>query len=266
MSSWTIRGASGTPLALWDEGQGPVLLMVHGGTADHTRWATVLPLLSAGRRVVTMDRRGRGGSGDVDRYSIEQEYDDVVAVAEALSAEQDAPVDVVGHSYGAVCVLGAAARGASMGRVVLYEPPGPGTAPPALTEHVAQLLEQGREDDALTFFLREVVGAPAQAVQAMRATPVWSARLAAVRTMPREGRALEQVDLLALARRVTSPVLLLLGDASPPWAAAVLEPLHDALPDSRLVVLPGQGHMAHDTAPELFRDEVLSFLNSPIPV
>ena len=52
----------------------------------------------------------------------------MAAVAELLADEQGGPVDVVGHSYGATCVLGAAARGARFRRVALYEPPGPQTA------------------------------------------------------------------------------------------------------------------------------------------
>jgi hypothetical protein len=33
-----------------------------------------------------------------------------------------------------------------------------------------------------------------------------------------------------------------------------------ALPDCRVVVMPGQGHVAMNTAPELLLKEVLSFL------
>ena len=41
------------------------------------------------------------------------------------------------------------------------------------------------------------------------------------------------------------------------WAAEALEA---ALPDGRVVVLPGEGHVAHRTAPELFEREVVRFL------
>jgi pimeloyl-ACP methyl ester carboxylesterase len=36
--------------------------------------------------------------------------------------------------------------------------------------------------------------------------------------------------------------------------------VQDAVPSSELVVLPGQQHVAIDTAPELFAREVLAFL------
>ncbi len=41
---------------------------------------------------------------------------------------------------------------------------------------------------------------------------------------------------------------------------AAAEALEAALPDGRIVSLPGQGHVAHRTAPEPFAREVLRFL------
>jgi pimeloyl-ACP methyl ester carboxylesterase len=36
--------------------------------------------------------------------------------------------------------------------------------------------------------------------------------------------------------------------------------VHAALPSSRLVILPGQQHVAMNTAPDLFLNEVLTFV------
>ena len=36
------------------------------------------------------------------------------------------------------------------------------------------------------------------------------------------------------------------------------------MPDSRIVVMPGQQHMAFETAPDLFVREVLAFLLDPM--
>jgi pimeloyl-ACP methyl ester carboxylesterase len=33
----------GTEIAYWTSGKGPPLVLVHGTTADHTRWDPVLP-------------------------------------------------------------------------------------------------------------------------------------------------------------------------------------------------------------------------------
>jgi len=55
------------------------------------------------------------------------------------------------------------------------------------------------------------------------------------------------------------PTLLLLGGDSPALEKAA-EALDTALPDSQIVVMPHQAHLAHRTAPELFAREVVQFL------
>lgn len=80
--------------------------------------------------------------------------------------------------------------------------------------------------------------------------------------MPREMRA--QANYKFDAERfktLNTPTLLLLGGASPAHVRAGTEALHRALPHSRVVELPGQGHVAMDSAPELFTGEVLKFLS-----
>jgi pimeloyl-ACP methyl ester carboxylesterase len=54
--------------------------------------------------------------------------------------------------------------------------------------------------------------------------------------------------------------LLLRGGDSPPLFRQAVEAVDAALPDSRVVILPGQQHVAMDTNPELFVREVLGFL------
>ena len=78
--------------------------------------------------------------------------------------------------------------------------------------------------------------------------------------MPREGEALASAGPPGLAARVTAPVLLMLGEASPAWAADITHALSATLPLATLAVLPGAGHEAIDTAPGLIHRELLGFL------
>jgi pimeloyl-ACP methyl ester carboxylesterase len=55
--------------------------------------------------------------------------------------------------------------------------------------------------------------------------------------------------------------LLLIGGDSPPLFKAASEAVDAALPNSRIAVMPGQQHVAIDTAPNLFVHEVLTFLS-----
>jgi pimeloyl-ACP methyl ester carboxylesterase len=54
--------------------------------------------------------------------------------------------------------------------------------------------------------------------------------------------------------------MLLLGGDSPAFVRQAIEIVDAALPDSRVVIMPGQQHIAMDTNPELFVREVLRFL------
>jgi pimeloyl-ACP methyl ester carboxylesterase len=58
------------------------------------------------------------------------------------------------------------------------------------------------------------------------------------------------------------PTLFLLGGDSPDPFKAAGEAVQEALPDCRVVVMPGQRHAAMDTGTELFTVEVLSFLEA----
>jgi pimeloyl-ACP methyl ester carboxylesterase len=56
------------------------------------------------------------------------------------------------------------------------------------------------------------------------------------------------------------PVLLLLGSESPEWAKEGTGVVKALLPDSRVSVLEGEGHIAIMTAPERVVEEVSRFL------
>jgi pimeloyl-ACP methyl ester carboxylesterase len=257
-----IISTDGSTLACQRSGTGPPLLLVHGTGADHTRLAPVLPALEARFTVYALDRRGRGGSGDAESYAIEQEFDDVAAAVDAIGG----PVSVLGHSYGALCALEAALRTDRLRALVLYEPPipiPPGT-PLTPPEHIAAIqarVDAGDRDGALEVLFREVVGVPPDQLAGLRASPVWHARRAAAHTLARELRA-EKAYVFTPQRfaALRTPTLLLLGGESPPYFKAATEAVAAALPNGRVVVLPGQQHLAMNTAPELFLGGLLPFL------
>ena len=58
-----VRSADGTPLAVWVEGQGPPLVLVHGSMCDHTASDPLVAELRDTMTTFAMDRRGFGASG-----------------------------------------------------------------------------------------------------------------------------------------------------------------------------------------------------------
>jgi pimeloyl-ACP methyl ester carboxylesterase len=254
----TVTSRDGTAVAVWRSGDGPPLVLVHGTAADHSRWAPVLGALRARFTVLALDRRGRGQSGDASDYAIEREYEDVAAVAEWAGDQ----VSVLGHSYGAVCALEAARLTGVIARLVLYEGPiGFLQTSPEVVARLRALLDAGEHDALLQLFMREVAGLPAEQVELLRSLPAWEARLAAARTIPREERA--NRDYVFDADRfggLDIPTLLLSGGDSPDPFRRAAEALNEALPNSRIAVMPGQRHAAMDTGTDLFLGEVLGFL------
>jgi pimeloyl-ACP methyl ester carboxylesterase len=256
-----VTSADGVRIGLLTAGSGPGLLLVHGGMGTIERWRPVWGALAGQRRVTAMDRRGRGSSTDGAGYELSSEFSDVASVAAALAAAQGGPVDVVGHSIGATCVLGAAAAGAPFRRIVLYEPAGPQAAPGDWPERAAAMVADGQAGRAMFTFLIEIMGRTRSEVEALRDAPGGRDVLPIVAaTMPREARALATADLAAAARRVRQPVLLLLGTDSPPWAGQITRELAAVLPAAAVSELPGAGHEALDTAPGLLVTEVMRFL------
>jgi pimeloyl-ACP methyl ester carboxylesterase len=254
----TVVSADGTSLAVWRSGEGPPLVLIHGATADHSRWAPVLPALEEHFTVHNYDRRGRGESGDAAGYAIAREFDDAVAVIESAGSD----VNVLGHSHGGVCAVEAALLTDRIRKLLLYEPPMGFLATPAhVVDELEALLEAGKRDELVALFMREVAGLPPEQIEVLRSLPAWEARIAAADTIPREERAnREYAWEPERFRDLTVPTMYLQGGDSPELFRLAGEALEAALPDCRVVVMPGQRHTAMDTAPELFMNEVLRFL------
>jgi pimeloyl-ACP methyl ester carboxylesterase len=155
----SVTAPDGTEIACFTSGDGPPLVLVHGTTADHARWATILGLLEPHATVHAIDRRGRGASTDGPAYAIERENEDIAAVVDHVAAVSGQKVDVPGHSYGGVVAYGAAQLTDNVRALVLYEgwpaaDPSGMHAPAHVAEWMEQLLAAGHPEAALELFLR----------------------------------------------------------------------------------------------------------------
>jgi len=254
-----VRSKDGTQIAYRRGGNGPPLVLVHGSTADHTRWLPVLASFEQHFTVYALDRRGRGGSSDTEPYAIEREFEDVATVVDAVGGA----VNLLAHSFGAVCALGAAFLTTHIHKLVLYEPPPPGfKESPDTMARMQALLDNGDREGVLSTFLGEAAGLSPEELEQMRSVPAWQGRVAAAHTILRELNSLETLSPFNAERfqSLAIPTLLLLGGNSGPIYKETTEALHAMLPDSRIVVMPGQQHVAINTAPDLFVREVLAFL------
>jgi pimeloyl-ACP methyl ester carboxylesterase len=261
-----LTSRDGTEIAYWTSGEGPPLVLVHGTTADHSRWRPVLQFLEPHATVHAMDRRGRGSSGDADTYDAVREFEDVASVIDAVSEASGSAVDVLGHSYGGFCAYGAVTLTTNVRRLVLYEgwaspKPDRWLLPPGLEQRLNDLLAEGRREAVIETFMRDVVRMPDEELAVYRSLPAWQARIAAAHTITRETRGGESVPFdPAVAARINVPVLLLVGSQSPDFLKGDHDAIASALPDARVEVLEGQQHIAMDRVPEVFAERVLRFL------
>ena len=256
-----ITSRDGIPIAYERSGEGLPLVLINGAAADHTRWTPILPELEKHFTVYAVDRRGRGQSGDAEPYTIEREYEDVAAVVDSIPG----PVNLLGHSYGAICSLEASLMTSNLRKLILYEPPISTDVkknyPPDALDRMNLSLRLGDREKALATFLQEIVGIPQNEINILRSLPSWSSRVAAAHTIPREEASVDSYVLKPERfSHMEKPTLLLLGGDSPSFYRAAIETLKKSIVNSRIAMMPGQRHAAMETAPELFLHEVIGFL------
>lgn len=257
-----ITTLDGITIGYLKRGRGRPLLCVHGVTADHQSWTAVTPYLEAHCTIYAMDRRGRGGSGDAPDYDLWREAADVVALVETIGE----PATVLGHSYGGLICLEAALLSNNIAQLILYEPAVSAETPhiaPEVIERIKALVERDELEKAMELFLREVAEIPDHDMDIYRQSPLWAARIPLARTIPRE----LETDLSYTFQperfvNLQTPTALLLGGDSPPLYRQGVERLNAALPNSQIVILPGQQHIAHHANPELLAATVRQFLST----
>jgi pimeloyl-ACP methyl ester carboxylesterase len=266
MSSTTsllkISSADGTPIACERSGSGPNLVIVNGALSDRSSGAGLRPHLDPFLTVITYDRRGRGDSGDGERYAPEREMEDLAAVLEASGG----PASVFGQSSGGMLALEASLRGLNVSRLAINEPPyivdASRRRPSAdLAERLGRLIDGGDREAATHLFLTDAVGIPEEGLAALRSGPAWPRMLGLAHTLAYDALLAGRYELPAIERveAFRTPTLVLRGEATAPWIRLGTEALAASLPNGRLTDLPGQ---QHNPAPDVLAPALLAFLTS----
>jgi len=238
-------------------GTGDTVLLVHGTTSEKKWWMDFIERQSSKYTVIAYDRRGRGDSGDHSDYSIEKEFDDLVAVLESV----DEPVNLFGHSSGAIIALEASAKiSEKVAKLILYEPLVP-TGIPVYDREVLERIqgEIGKRNNAvaLEMFYLEVVKMPFSDLAQLKQSPLWELRVNLAHTIPRElfgfGQYKFEKDNFKGCQLQT---LLLLGGDSPEIFSRSTDLLSATLVNSEVKTIAGEKHHAMVTNPKLF-DQIL---------
>lgn len=241
----------GTTVIGFDEGEGPLILVLSPGSDDGSSWAKVAEHLSARFRVVRIHRRQYRMDLDAGAgFPLSVEVEDAVATAEKVGL----PVLIVGHSSGAVVALEALVVSHHLFTgAVLYEPPATietGSWDEPL-ERASAAIAQGRPGKAMTIFARDIVK-----------TPAWVASLGGVlvgmiqryrELAPRQifdAKAIYDLGIrLDAYSTIETPTLLLSGERSPKHLGERVDALVAVMPHAEKVLLERQGHTANKAAP-----------------
>lgn len=259
----TVTTSDGVALAYWRAGQGPPVLLVHGGATDHRCFDPVVDVLARRRTTVAYDRRGHGASGDrAGGYSLGREADDVVELARFVGGGE--PVPVLAYSYGALAALHAVTtRPTPIRALVAYEPPlgVPGMLPAA--DEIRGLIDQGRHEDALRLFVGTTFHLSPGALEAMARHPMWQV---SVELIPRTRRELDVVEATRLSPPApvgaVPPMRLLVAEAGGnPAFHEVAAQVQRLVPGTDVVTVPGLPHFAMATEPAAFAARVLEHLD-----
>lgn len=259
---FTVKSADAVEISVQKAGAGPALLLVHGSLLNGLlSWGAVLPKFAEHFTVYAMDRRGRAPSGDAQQYSIQNEADDIAAVAGAIGGS----VVVLSHSYGARAALEALNQLKAVSHLILYEPPI--TFQDAGGDALANMdraLAAGDREQIVVAFLRDQIRVPAERIAMMQSSPIWPIVLDISPTLPRESRT---VNTQRLATGPLAswkiPTTVLLGSETAGMLRDAALYVCDAIPGCRMIVLEGQGHGAMLDAPDFFAARVIELIATP---
>ena len=268
MNQFHAASTDGTDVGCYVYGEGPPLLMVHGVAIDHSCFERARVPLGEHFTLYLMDRRGRGISGDAEAWSLEQEFDDVRCMIDAIAAAHGAPIDLFGHSLGGLCTVEAVARGgaANVRRFFLYDPaiPKPPRNPALIeiAEKLASILREtgDREKMIETHLLEWTKISPATLARQKADTARWARRLGWAHTIPREykGGEVFAADHARYAT-ISVPTRIMVGEQSHAGLQDSAETLHRDIAGSDLIVFAGAGHYGFNTAPQTFVSQLVNF-------
>jgi pimeloyl-ACP methyl ester carboxylesterase len=268
--------SDGVSLFVHEVGDGFPLILLHGGPGlDHTHMSPGLDALGDEFRLLYVDERGQGRSERVDpaTLSLEGFAEDVDLLAEALDLERFA---LLGHSFGAIV---ATKHAIERGTATAYVISGGGDSSEKLMADVAASLAamgEAGKPIAESWEQEKTVETEEELAELLRVQmpfhfagalpPGWGDRMIGSPEVLRHfaSAGYGDFDYTQDLGRVSRPALVIVGEqdrTTPPRAALAL---HEGIPGSELVVVPGAGHMSFIESPEAYLGPVRAFLQAAV--
>lgn len=241
-----------------ETGEGPVRLTLHSLLTDRGAFDEVVDPI--GGRFINLDLPGFGAS-DPARPSIDDYADRVGAFIEAMGLHSD--LTLIGNGLGAFIALGTAIHhGASLDRLLLIGC-GAGFPEPAKGAFTTMIeaVETGGVEAVIPIALRRIF-----TDSYLESHPeMGEARAAVLRRTDPDAfvtacQALLGLDYRELARSVSNPTMIVVGEEDQATPPPLAEELHELIRGSTLVRLPGVAHAPQIQDPGGFVSATREFL------
>lgn len=248
----------------WRElGEGPAVLFLHGLGLTRTGWEPQLRSLADIGRCVAWDMPGYGDSQPLNELTFESIADSVVRFLDVIGENR---ADLVGHSFGGMQAIHTAIRHPDRIRRLILVSTSPafgldGTDADSWRRARLARLDGGESPaDIAPDVLAAVAGDLGSDTLAELA--VSFARI------PAEGlraacELLPSHDVRTRLAEIGAAVLVVVGADDVETPTDYAKALAAGLPDSRLAVLDGVGHMVAAESPARFNELVRAFLDDP---
>lgn len=254
----------GSSIAYQQVGDGPLVVLLHGGLSDSREWRRQLDGLSDSFTVVAWDAPGCGRSSDPPRSFRMPDYADRLSTF--IGALALGRPHVVGLSWGSVLALELYRRYPKLPVTLVLASAYAGWTGSLSADVVADRLEGALRDLELppeefarswipSLFTDQASTQMVDEVVAMMSEfhPIGARAML---------HSMAEADLHDVLPYIEIPTLLLYGEADVRSPLLVAEELHAQIRGSKLVVIPGVGHQSNVEAGARFNSEVRAFLQS----
>lgn len=259
-------GVPGGELHVERAGEGPPIILLHGGYLTSAAWDDQIDDLAAAHTVIRFDARsqGRSTSATTDFFP----DDDLLAVLDALAIER---ATLIGNSMGGLTAFDFAVLHPS--RVTALISAAGGISPMSFDDEPFALEQQARQEQAIAAwdgeafveaFLRLGVDGPHRAPEQTPAEVRERCRSMAMATIQAHATAtgaMRTREARPRLHQIEAPALFLLGDLDMPLLHRLADEAVAVMPAARKLVLAGGGHALNMERPAEFNQAVLAFLD-----
>jgi magnesium chelatase accessory protein len=250
-------------------GEGSDILLLHGAGASAHSWASLVPYLAADHRVIAVDLPGHGWTRSPKGRA---RLGDVAAdIASLCTQEGWDPRVVIGHSAGGAVSLELARQGRiKPDRLVVVN-----GALENFRGAAGWLFPMMAKMLALNPFTGLLISQGGRSVQQVRSILSNAGTELSEESLGRYARLIQRrahvdgtlammaqwslEELNSALPTITTPTLFIHGERDGAVALRVAERASQAMPNARLIALPGVGHIAHEETPERVAEEILRF-------